>query len=123
MFLEHLNICATKNKKYTCTDVAIFCEKEIKKNNKKFSIELEEGEYDNSNAHFVSVNGEANLLFSPTALNIGAIAHEVIHFVYLFLCKGIETPFCSETDEIYAYIVGYLVGTIYDLFKKDGLIK
>ena len=60
------------------------------------------------------------LLWMPripeTAVEFGTLSHEVFHTV-CFIMKGIGAEFSDDSEEPYAYLVGYLTEKILKTFK------
>ena len=60
------------------------------------------------------------LLWMPripeTAVEFGTLSHEVFHTV-CFIMKGIGAEFSDDSEEPYAYLVGYLTEKILKAFK------
>jgi hypothetical protein len=48
------------------------------------------------------------------------ILHESLHAVIMMLSVGLDTPLCNETEEVYAYLIGWIGDCIEDFLNKTN---
>lgn len=81
---------------------------------KRFKIDCYDNNpciYSRSNYYFTIIFPESN------TIDINAIAHECVHLTNYRL-KSIDYKFDYDNDEPYAYLLGYLCQTIYDILVE-----
>lgn len=54
-------------------------------------------------------------------VSIGTIAHEVMHFARNLLAADLAIDLTTETNEVYAYFIGYFVGKICEALHNNGV--
>lgn len=54
----------------------------------------------------------------PMIEDYGTLAHEVFHCVD-FLMTDIGVPLTKESNEAYAYLIGYITKKVHELIKQD----
>lgn len=54
-------------------------------------------------------------------VSVDTIAHEVMHFARNLLAAERAIDLTTETNEVYAYFVGYFVGKICEVFNDEGI--
>ena len=69
----------------------------------------------NGRYHFIHICEEEDM----TQL-VNSIAHEVLHFV-LGMTRHIHLKLCSKSEEAHCYIMGFVMGEIYDKLIKEVL--
>jgi len=102
-------------------DVMVSTETNFNKLHKFLIDKLPEESHDEIDSELMSSDGRT-IMFSTgqtiiqiNTLTPNIIAHEIFHAVFFFMMK-INTPLNMDTNEAYAYLVGYLTGEIYKRF-------
>lgn len=62
--------------------------------------------------HTLRLEDKQTLIYFPSTPDVGLVAHEVYHAVYLILQTMGITP-SDDSDEIYAYLIEYIMREIY----------
>ena len=63
-------------------------------------------------------SGDVYVFFNPNGMNKGTIAHEIFHAT-CYITKHIGLPLTAESEEAYAYLLGYITVEFYKQLKKD----
>lgn len=61
-------------------------------------------------------------VFTPNSYSVGTIAHEALHITVSILNR-LDTPLNRTTEEVYAYLLTYLVDEITEILIKLELSK
>ncbi len=56
--------------------------------------------------------------FITEDMNCNLISHEAYHATH-YLLRRVGIPYCLETEEAYAYLLGYIVGKINKIIEND----
>ena len=88
-----------------------------------FNLEYAETVYDRKNVdgkklRVILVSFNSNNKYKQ--LSHGTIAHECFHAVS-FATNVAGIPHTSESEEAYAYLIGWMVDTVYDVAKKHKI--
>ena len=90
-----------------------------------FADSFFDGDYDGatqdlkrSNAMCINIHSKSMLiLVIPFTVTAGVIAHECLHLARMIL-RNRDIPFSDDTEEVYAYLLDYLVEEITEMVKS-----